>query len=68
MEHAFIVCLLSSFVHGLSNAIGVVDQNHVAKSLKSQLALGTRVTTAGNCLFDMGLCTLTSVHNDIYRV
>jgi hypothetical protein len=63
----FIVRLLVSFMHGVKNTVEVVGPIHATKSLRSQPVLGSNVSTAGKCLFDVGLFHHTPVHRDLYR-
>ena len=64
-------CIRNSIVDylmGKSNFIGLMDINHVAKAMRSQLVLGSSIVKIGDSLFDPGLFQEANVNSDLFRV
>eukprot|EP00918_Siedleckia_nematoides_P003887 GHVU01008727.1.p1 GENE.GHVU01008727.1~~GHVU01008727.1.p1 ORF type:complete len:875 (+),score=105.20 GHVU01008727.1:109-2625(+) len=59
---------LINFLLGKQSAVFLVDPNHAAKAMRSQLVLGTRVVTLGRHLFDTGLLDAAGVKKELIAV
>ena len=57
-----------NFLEGKTKTVAMVDPNHVAKAIRSQLVLGGTFTTIGDSYFDVGLLQLSGVAKNLYRV
>ena len=57
-----------NFLEGKNKTVAMVDPNHVAKAIRSQLVLGGTFTTIGGSYFDVGLLQLSGVAKNLYRV
>eukprot|EP00918_Siedleckia_nematoides_P101514 GHVU01221756.1.p1 GENE.GHVU01221756.1~~GHVU01221756.1.p1 ORF type:complete len:529 (+),score=56.22 GHVU01221756.1:54-1589(+) len=67
-ESKFIKDGLLDFMLGVDNCVYIVDPNHVAKALRSQVVFGSSIITMGNGLVDPGLLMAAGIKKDLYQV
>ncbi|KAI9906910.1 hypothetical protein PsorP6_003978 [Peronosclerospora sorghi] len=67
-ESDFIRGKLLDFLQSKSSTLGLMDMNHVAKALRSQLVLGSSLITAGANIVDPGLLLEAGIAKALVQV
>lgn len=67
-ESDFIRDGLLDFILALINVVHGTDMNHLGKSLRSAVVLGTHVLTAGHALIDTGLLLMTDINKELVQI
>ncbi|KAI9910511.1 hypothetical protein PsorP6_010244 [Peronosclerospora sorghi] len=65
-EADYVRDMLVDFLNGRGDTVSVVDPNHVAKAVRSQLILGSNIVLAGDYLVDPGLFLLPML-SDVHK-
>ncbi|KAI9919396.1 hypothetical protein PsorP6_017334 [Peronosclerospora sorghi] len=60
--------MLVNFLNGRGDTVSVVDPNHVAKAVRSQLILGSNIVLTGDYLVDPGLLPAANFSKELYQV
>ncbi|KAI9913330.1 hypothetical protein PsorP6_005485 [Peronosclerospora sorghi] len=67
-EADYVRDMLVDFLNGRGDTVSVVDLNHVAKPVGSQLIFGSNIVLAGDYLVDPGLLPAANVSKELYQV
>ncbi|KAI9916865.1 hypothetical protein PsorP6_018113 [Peronosclerospora sorghi] len=67
-ESDFIRGKLLDFLQSKSSTLGLMDMNHVAKALRSQIVLGSSLITAGANIVDLGLLLEAGIAKELVQV
>eukprot|EP00918_Siedleckia_nematoides_P094948 GHVU01208473.1.p1 GENE.GHVU01208473.1~~GHVU01208473.1.p1 ORF type:complete len:668 (+),score=68.59 GHVU01208473.1:414-2417(+) len=67
-DSAYVRDGLVEFLVGKRSSVFLLDPNHAAKALRSQLVLGSRVVTLGRHLVDPGLLAVAGVKKELVAV
>ncbi|KAI9905778.1 hypothetical protein PsorP6_014073 [Peronosclerospora sorghi] len=67
-ESDYVRDMLADFLNGRGDTVSVVDPNHVAKAVRSQLILGSNIVLAVEYLVDPGLLPAANVGKELYQV
>eukprot|EP00918_Siedleckia_nematoides_P019598 GHVU01041807.1.p1 GENE.GHVU01041807.1~~GHVU01041807.1.p1 ORF type:complete len:777 (+),score=97.28 GHVU01041807.1:224-2332(+) len=67
-ESCFLRDGLIDFLLGSDGVVYLVDPNHVAKAIRSQVVLGSKVVTMGDSAVDPGLLMAAGVKKELYCV
>ncbi|KAI9895234.1 hypothetical protein PsorP6_019322 [Peronosclerospora sorghi] len=67
-EADYVRDMLVDILNGRGDTVSVVDPNHVAKAVRSQLIIGCNIVLAGDYLVDPGLLPAANVSKELYQV
>ncbi|KAI9915275.1 hypothetical protein PsorP6_008360 [Peronosclerospora sorghi] len=67
-ESDFIRGKLLDFLQSKSSTLGLMDMNHVAKALRSQLVLGSSLITVGANIVDTGMLLEAGIAKELVQV